>query len=103
MKNKKISGNEKRKQRLNTLIISPYYLVLISLILIPILIMVLYSFTKGESASLFEVSFTLENYLNFFTNSEFLYAMRKINLVSTANDSSNFNYRLSTSIFYYSN
>ena len=34
MKNKKISGNEKRKQRLNTLIISPYYLVLISLILI---------------------------------------------------------------------
>lgn len=27
--------------------------------------MVLYSFTKGESASLFEVSFTLENYLNF--------------------------------------
>ncbi len=77
MEKKKISGNEKRKKRLNILLISPYYFVLISLILIPILIMVIYSFTKGESRSLFQVSFTLDNYLNFFTNSEFLYAMRR--------------------------
>ena len=65
MEKKKISGNEKRKKRLNILLISPYYFVLISLILIPILIMVIYSFTKGESRSLFQVSFTLDNYLNF--------------------------------------
>ena len=68
---------KKRKRSLNPLLISPYYLILFSLILVPILIMVIYSFTKGESRSLFQVSFTLENYISFFANKDYLYAMQR--------------------------
>lgn len=72
-----VVSKKKTKRTLNSLLISPYYLVLFALILIPIFIMVIYSFTKGESRNLFQVSFTLENYTSFFVNKDYLFAMRR--------------------------
>ena len=77
MEEVKIVSTKKRVKPLNAILISPYYLILFSLILIPILIMVIYSFTKGDSRNLFQVSLTLENYINFFVTREFQVAMTR--------------------------
>ena len=73
----KVIKTKKRLKPLNAILISPYYLILFSLILIPILIMVIYSFTKGDSRNLFQVSLTLENYINYFVTREFQVAMTR--------------------------
>ena len=77
MEEVKVTPRKKRRRFLNTAIISPYYFILFSLILIPIVIMVVYSFTKGESRNLFQVSFTLENYISFFQTRDYMYAMQR--------------------------
>lgn len=77
MEEVKVIKTKKRLKPLNAILISPYYLILFSLILIPILIMVIYSFTKGDSRNLFQVSLTLENYINFFVTREFQVAMTR--------------------------
>lgn len=77
MEEVKVIKTKKRLKPLNAILISPYYLILCSLILIPILIMVIYSFTKGDSRNLFQVSLTLENYINFFVTREFQVAMTR--------------------------
>ena len=77
MEEVKVTPRKKRRRFLNAAIISPYYLILFALILIPIVIMVVYSFTKGESRNLFQVSFTLENYISFFQTRDYMYAMQR--------------------------
>ncbi len=75
MEKKKLSGKQKRSNRFNNILISPYYLILFALILIPILIMILYSFTQGERNNLFQISFSLDNYIIFFKNSTYMGVM----------------------------
>lgn len=77
MEEVKVTPRKKRRRFLNAAIISPYYLILFALILIPIVIMVVYSFTKGESRNLFQVSFTLENYISFFQTRDYMFAMQR--------------------------
>ncbi|NMA05828.1 MAG: ABC transporter permease [Acholeplasmataceae bacterium] len=74
MKKVRISKNGGNKT-LNTILVFPYYMILFSLILVPIFIMVVSSFLRGDSNNLFQVSLTFENYLNFFGNEDYLYAM----------------------------
>lgn len=77
MEEVKVTKKPQKKKVLNSLLISPYYFILFALILIPILIMVVYSFTEGESRNFFQVSFTFKNYTSFFVNNVYLYAMQR--------------------------
>ncbi len=65
---------------------TPYFLVLILLIIIPIFIMVLYSFQSDDISGVFKISFTLNHYFSFFKEKNFIKVMGKsiyLALIST--------------------
>ena len=65
---------------------TPYFLVLILLIIIPIFIMVLYSFQSDNISGVFKISFTLNHYISFFKEKNFIKVMSKsiyLALIST--------------------
>ena len=50
----------------------PFYLLVIVLIASPILLMVLYSFNTARGAQVFNIQFSFNNYIDFFSNSGFM-------------------------------
>ena len=64
-----------RKQVNKHLLGLPYYIIIGLFILIPLLIMVAYSFKKDPDASIFPINFTLSNYGLIFSNASFLKAI----------------------------
>ena len=50
----------------------PYYVVLIGLIVIPIVMMVLYSLQKERPSGIFTIAFTLEHYVRFLSERQFV-------------------------------
>lgn len=57
---------KKKKVSFDTILGIPYYLLLIIFVLIPLIIMVLYAFTKADS-SIFNIRFTFVNFTAFFS------------------------------------
>lgn len=64
-----------RPYRLERMLGIPYYVVLITLIVIPILMMALYSFQTERPSGVFTISFTLEHYISFFQEGLFVRLM----------------------------
>ncbi len=64
-----------RPYRLERTLGIPYYVVLITLIVIPILMMALYSFQTERPSGVFTISFTLEHYISFFQEGLFVRLM----------------------------
>lgn len=64
-----------RPYRLERTLGIPYYVVLVSLIVIPILMMALYSFQTERPSGVFTISFTLEHYVSFFQEGLFVRLM----------------------------
>lgn len=50
----------------------PFYLLVVVLIVTPILLMVLYSFNTARGADVFNIQFSFNNYVSFFTNMDFV-------------------------------
>jgi spermidine/putrescine transport system permease protein len=64
-----------RPYRLERTLSIPYYVVLFTLIVIPILMMALYSFQTERPSGVFTISFTLEHYIRFFQEGLFVRLM----------------------------
>ncbi|MBE0700228.1 MAG: hypothetical protein IH571_00925, partial [Acholeplasmataceae bacterium] len=65
----------KTKKRLESVLGIPYYVVLIGLIVIPVAMMILYSFQTERPSGVFTISFTLEHYYSFFREIQFVRLM----------------------------
>lgn len=74
-------NTEKRKKRsflnISSLITSPYYLILIGLVVIPMIVMVLYSVQEQTSHGLLQTKFSLIHYQKFFMETQILRATFK--------------------------
>jgi spermidine/putrescine transport system permease protein len=65
----------KKKWTTESILGIPYNIVLIGLIVVPILMMVLYSFQKESPVGVFTISFTLEHYYRFISEVQFVKLM----------------------------
>ena len=68
----KSKPQKKKKIQTESVLGIPYFVVLIGLIVIPILLMVVYSFQPGQTSSVFMIQFSFENYLRFFNERQFV-------------------------------
>ncbi|QTX03259.1 ABC-type spermidine/putrescine transport system permease protein [Candidatus Phytoplasma luffae] len=78
--------NSNKKSNFYKYLIIPYFGILISLIIIPILVVFIDSIQKPNPEHIFKVSFTLEYYYNFYTINYFVYILLRsiaITIVST--------------------
>ncbi|MCF7931923.1 MAG: ABC transporter permease [Acholeplasmataceae bacterium] len=66
---------ERTKQTIEHLLGIPYYIVLGTLIVIPILMMILYSIQSETPDGVFTIAFTLEHYRSFFEETQFVRLM----------------------------
>lgn len=67
----------KKVFNLNRLLASPYYLILLALIIIPMLLMLLYSFQEQASTGLLYTKFSFVHYSNYLSNVQVLRATFK--------------------------
>lgn len=66
----------KKKLNISKYVMSiPYFILLFLFILVPILLMVVYSFKKDPDQSIFQINFTFNNYTTFFSENAFLKTM----------------------------
>ena len=70
---KRQSRKPKKKIKFDLLLGIPYYIILSILIVLPIFLLLLYSFLEGESN--FDLTFSLNHYLNFFREPLFIKSM----------------------------
>lgn len=65
---------KKKKIQFNTFLGIPYYAMLAVLVILPLFIMVLYAFTTN-TASIFNIKFTLNNFIGFFSEKSYVGSM----------------------------
>lgn len=63
------------KNCLYKLFLTPYYLILIFFVLMPLFLILLYSIQETKSNEIFSTVFTLQAYQSFFTNISFIYIL----------------------------
>ncbi|VEU82172.1 ABC transporter permease [Acholeplasma hippikon] len=67
----KTQNVKKKKISFNSFLGIPYYLVLAILVILPLFIMLLYAFTSNNS-SIFNIQFTLNNFIKFFSTRDYV-------------------------------
>ncbi len=64
-----------KRLSINDWIISPYYVILVGLIIVPLIIMLFYSVQSTESNYVLSTTFTLEYYIRFFSHTGYIQQM----------------------------
>lgn len=72
----------KKENKFYKFLYLPYFIILILFILIPIFIIFLYSIQESNKNSLFNISFTLKYYKDFYTTKVFIYVLFRSILIA---------------------
>ncbi|MDO9629534.1 MAG: ABC transporter permease [Acholeplasmataceae bacterium] len=75
MQNNEIKARSKPKKKFEFYLSIPYYIVLITLVVIPIFLMIVSSFQFDNQSGIYPISFTLNHYLDFLRATSFVRAM----------------------------